>query len=186
MTPSLAFRVHNQFRAAWKFCLSFTKRKWELRDYPVSIREQEVDPAYSGTRLKQHRYMAFIVNWGLPGSGDTQAEALRELETAFETAKRNRPLMPRPGTRVPVQFAAQERVSAHPELAEDFVRRVLELEWAWISDESSLWDFHWDETNDALYAKIEEVYGVDASDIKSAKLSEILDRIAAAQKPAGN
>ena len=94
--------------------------------------------------------------------------------------------MPRPGTRVPVQFAAQERVSAHPELAEDFVRRVLELEWAWISDESSLWDFHWDETNDALYAKIEEVYGVDASDIKSAKLSEILDRIAAAQKPAGN
>jgi hypothetical protein len=185
MAPSLAFRVRNQFRAAWKYCLSFIKREWGLRDYPVSIREHELDPTYSGTRLKQHRYLAFIVNWGLGGAGDTHAEALRELENAFETAKRNRPL-PRPGTRVPVQFATQERVSAHRELAEDFIRRILELEWAWISDESSLWDFHRDETNDALYAKIQEVYGVDVSDIKSARLSEILERIASARKPASN
>jgi hypothetical protein len=186
MAPSLAFRVSNQFRAAWKFCLSFIKREWELRDYPVSTREQEIDSTYSGTRLKQHRYLSFIVNWGLGGAGDTQAEAFRELETAFETAKRNRPFMPRPGTRVPIEFATQERVSAHPELAEDFIRRVLELKWAWISDESSLWDFHKDETNDALYAKIDEVYGVDVSDIKSAKLSEILERIATVRKPEGN
>ncbi|MBZ5549345.1 MAG: hypothetical protein LAO22_15535, partial [Acidobacteriia bacterium] len=76
----------------------------------------------------------------------------------------------------------QERVSAHPELAEDFVYRVLELDWAWISDESSLWDFHRDETNDALISRIKEVYGVDVSDIQSARLSEILERIATRQK----
>ena len=58
------------------------------------------------------------------------------------------------------------------------------MEWAWISDESRLWDFHSEETNDALYAKIEEVYGVNVSDIESAKLSEILERIAMA-KPNG-
>jgi hypothetical protein len=185
MVPSLTFRVRNQFRAAWKFCLSFIKREWEVRDYPVSIREQEIDPTYSGNRLKQRQYLAFIVNWGLAGTGDTQAEAFRELEAAFESAKRNRPVMPRPGTGVPVQFATQERVSADPELAQDFIRRILELEWAWISDESRLWDFHGDETNDALCAKIEEVYGVDVSDIKSAKLSEILERIATARNPTG-
>jgi len=55
---------------------------------------------------------------------------------------------------------------------------VLNLEWAWISDESSLWDFHGDENNEALVARIKEIYGVDVSDIQAAKLSEILERIA--------
>jgi hypothetical protein len=91
--------------------------------------------------------------------------------------------LPRPGTRVPIKFASQERVKAQAELAKDFTQRVLELEWAWISDGSSLWDFHTNESNDALYAKIKEIYGVDVSDIQSARLSEILERIAAEQRP---
>jgi hypothetical protein len=62
------------------------------------------------------------------------------------------------------------------------VHRVLELKWAWISDESSLWDFHQDETNSALISRIKELYDVDVSDIQSARLSEILDRIAAKRK----
>jgi hypothetical protein len=77
----------------------------------------------------------------------------------------------------------QQRVSAHSELADDFTRRVLNLDWAFISDESSLWDFHHAETNESLIARIKEVYGVDVSDIESAKLSEILERIAIAQSP---
>ena len=182
MSLSVPFGVRNQFRAGWKFCLSFTKREWGLHDYPLSIREQEIDPTYTGTRWKQQRYMAFIVNWGMCGAGDTPTEALRGLEAVFETAKRNRPRMPRPGTRVPVQFATQKRVSAHPELAADFIRRILGLEWVWISDESSLWDFHGEDTNDALHAKIKQGYGVDVSDIQSARLWEILERIAASQR----
>jgi hypothetical protein len=55
---------------------------------------------------------------------------------------------------------------------------VLNLDWAFISDESSLWDFHEAKTNEALIARIKEVYGVDVSDIESAKLPEILERIA--------
>ena len=108
---------------------------------------------------------------------------MQELEKrlAAEKVKRanvKKPL-PRPGTHVPIEFASRQRVSADPELAQDFIRRVLNLDWAFISDESSLWDFHHAETNEALIAKIEEVYGVDVSDIESAKLSEILERIAA-------
>jgi len=67
-------------------------------------------------------------------------------------------------------------------LADDFIRRVLQLDWAWVSDESRLWDFHHLETNAAIVAKIREVYGVDVSDIESANLTDILDRIAANQR----
>jgi len=116
------------------------------------------------------------------GSGDTKQEALDELGKRFaaeavERTNAGKPL-PRPGTHVPIEFASRQRVDAHPELAEDFTRRVLNLDWAWISDESSLWDFHSSEDNKALIAKINEVYGVDVSDIESARLSEILERIA--------
>ena len=77
------------------------------------------------------------------------------------------------------EFAPSQRVNAHRKLAEDFTRRVLGLEWAWLSDESSLWDFHTEKTNDALLAKIRDVYGVDVSDISSGRLYEIFERIAA-------
>jgi hypothetical protein len=121
----------------------------------------------------------------MTGGGETKREVLQELEKRFanakvEKAKAKKPL-PRPGVHVPIEFASRQRVSAHPDLAQDFIRRVLDLDWAWISDESSVWDFHHEETNEALIAKIKEVYGVDVSDIESAKLSEILERIATKQ-----
>ena len=78
---------------------------------------------------------------------------------------------------MPIEFAARDRIEQHTELAEDFVKRVLEIEWAWISNESSLGDFHIDETNERLNDKIRQVYGVDVSDISSGNLADILDRI---------
>jgi hypothetical protein len=188
MNSGWTVRLTQQIYASWKLCLSLRKHDWKLNDYPVSIRAQAFNPEYSGARFKQHRYIAYIVNWTLAGFGDTRQEARCELETNFEMArverKRQGKPLPRPGTRAPIEFASQERVSTHPELADDFIGRVLELDWAWISDDSSLWDFHTRETNELLCAKIKEVYGVDVSDLESAKLSEILDRIAASQASA--
>ena len=76
-----------------------------------------------------------------------------------------------------MRFAANERVGRHTVLAKDFVKRVLDVDWAWISDESSLWDFHSDETNENLTGKIRRIYGVDVSDISSGNLADIFDRI---------
>ena len=59
---------------------------------------------------------------------------------------------------------------------------MLNLDWAWVSDESSLWDFHAADDNQALIAKIQEIYGVGVSDIESAKLCEIFKRIAIKQR----
>jgi hypothetical protein len=44
---------------------------------------------------------------------------------------------------------------------------VLNLDWAWISDESSLWDFHASDDNRALIVRISEVYAVNVSNIES-------------------
>ena len=186
MRTDLSVRLKNQLRAACKWSLSLLKRDWELSDYPLVVREHEIDPSYAGSRLKQHRYSAAIVNWWvMSGGGDTEREALQELGKRFASEKIKKASaqspLPRPGTHVPIEFASQQLVNAHPELTQDFIRRVLNLDWAWISDGSSLWDFHHAETNEALIARIREVYDVDVSDIESARISEILERIAAFQ-----
>jgi hypothetical protein len=111
------------------------------------------------------------------GGGNTRLEALEDLRKAFDRFRATRKTLPRPGTKVPIEFAATERVGRHSELAKDFINRVLGLEWAWISDESSLWDFHGDEANKSLTDKIHLVYGVDVSDVPSGNLADIFDRI---------
>ncbi len=173
----------NQIVAFWKRLLSIRKKDWELSDYPVAIREHNFAPHFSSGRFTQHRYVAYIVNWAVTGGGETPEDALQDLQINFQAIKDRRKLEGkptiRPGTNCPIELATQELVSANPKLNEDFIRRVLNLDWAWISDESSLWDFHADDTNEKMWAKILEVYGVDVSDIESAKLPEILNRIAA-------
>ena len=75
-------------------------------------------------------------------------------------------------------FAARKRIDQHPDLEKDFIHRILELPWAFISDESSLWDFHHDLTNEAFVEKIRGVYGIDVSDIRQGNIADILVRIA--------
>lgn len=177
-------RFTDQVHASWKWLLSFRADDWCFEDYPVEVRRQEsdLDSVYKPPRFIQHRYSAYIVNWSLSGGGDTPDEAREKLRESFESVK-SRDLLEgkslvRPGVARPIEFASQVRVSGNEELSEDFIRRVLGLDGAWISDESSLWDFHSDADNEQLYAKIREVYGVDVSDIRSVRLCEIFGRIA--------
>lgn len=176
----------HQTRALWKRSLSYRKKDWQLRDYPIRFRKLKVDPTFDTDRFKQARYVASIINWWvIGGTGETTAEALANLDKTFESEKINRLLdakpMPRPGTHVPLQFASQVGVNKHAALSEDFIRQILDLEWALITDESSLWDFHAQPTNDYLFSKIQAIYGVDVSDIQSGRLTEIFDRIAASR-----
>ena len=116
---------------------------------------------------------------GEPGH---KLEALEKLRESFDAFKTLNGKVPRPGTRVPLEFAESVRVDQHTELAKDFVHRVLEFECAWISDSSSLWDFHGEETNDRLNDKILEIYGVDVSAVPKAMLADIFDKISQQQK----
>jgi len=181
MSFSRTTRAMNKMLASWKWLLSFRKPDWRADDYPIRVTKQEPDAAFSAPRFSQHRYRAYIVNGAIAGSGDTPIEAMAGLKQNFESVTRRRreeglPSI-RPGKNWPVEFASQEKVSADESLSEDFIHKVLGLDWAWISDESSLWDFHTEQTNDLLLTKIRDVYGIDVSDVESARLWEILERI---------
>ena len=181
MSFSRTTRVANRTLAAWKWLLSFTKPEWSVDNYPIRVTRQEPDAAFSAPRFSQHLYRAYIVNAATTGSGNTPIEAMESLRQNFDSVIRRRKeeALPaiRPGSNWPIEFASQEKISGDESVSEDFIQKVLGLDWAWISDESSLWDFHTEQTNDLLIAKIREVYGVDVSDIESARLWEILERI---------
>jgi len=154
------------------------KRDWTMDDYPIRVRFRPVPQVSNTSRMKSLPWTADIINWpGMSGSADTRQGALEELRKNFDRSKATRPTLPRPGTKVPIEFASNELVGQHADLAKDFVKRVLGVDWAWISDDSSLWDFHGEETNESLIKKIRDVYGVDVSDISSGNLAKIFDRI---------
>jgi hypothetical protein len=167
-----------QARAFWALLASAFKREWTMEDYPTRVWLQPVSDPSHNSRLKPLLWTADVINWpGMSASANSRLEAVAELRKKFDRFKATRPSLPRPGTKVPIEFAASERVSQHSELGKDFVKRVLGVDWAWISDESSLWDFHENETNQNLTDKIRNIYGVDVSDISSGNLADIFDRI---------
>ena len=178
------FRARNEVRALLRWCLSFSKKTWTIDDYPLYFCVQYPDPAsiFNTPRFTFHRYMAEVVHWNLTGFGDSKSEAFFDLQKRFQDRLAEGDMLPRPGKIVPVKFTDQSRINAHPMLVDDFIQRVLELEEVWISDESSLWDFHCDDTNERLIKKVYEVYGVKVDDIQSARLCEIFDRIAESQR----
>jgi hypothetical protein len=92
--------------------------------------------------------------------------------------------MPRPGKRVPidVQFATTIRIDANRDLADQFIHEVLGYEWAFISDESNLWDFTSEDSLDPYYLKIRNLYGIDVSGLESGSLAEILETIARSRR----
>jgi hypothetical protein len=168
-----------QALALWKSLLSMFKAEWKLDDYPIRFRSQPATDPPTASRLKALPWVARIINWPvMSGTGDTKSAALAELRLSFERFKETKPSLPRPGTHVPIEFAPSVRVNRHRELARDFTQRILGMEWAWISDGSSLWDFHGEPSNDGLNEKIRQTYGVDVADISSGNLADIFDRIA--------
>ncbi len=182
MAYSRSVLLRNKVLAAHKWVLSFRKTDWDLNDYPVGVAEQKPDPSIDPSRFTMQPYRAYIINWTVIGLGDTPAEAKAKLAENFGKLKAEGQALTRPGRTRPIVLASQEKVCKDEALSEDFIQKVLGLDWAWISDESSLWDFHGERTNDRLYAKIREIYGVDVSDIESGRLWMIFERLEKSQR----
>jgi hypothetical protein len=165
-----------------KYALSFLRSCWSLSDYPIRIRFTKPEPpSFAGPGWKPIAWVAQIEGWLLAGHGDTRKEALSDLARKFEEHKARNFKLPRPGTKVPVTVASTERVSRLEGLANDFLRRIFELdpENCLLTDESSLFDFTFGHSLEPVFAKIQLEFGVDASAIERANVADILERIAA-------
>ena len=71
-------------------------------------------------------------------------------------------------------------VAKYESIALDFFEKILDMNLndCLITDESSLWDFHSESSNDSFHDKILNVYGVDVSGIEKGNLAKIFQRIA--------
>jgi hypothetical protein len=164
-----------------KYALSFFKRHWTLDDYPVRVRFQERDlPSFASSRLEPIPWVAQIEGWLLSGHGGSRGEALADLTRRFEEYRAQHSELPRPGAKVPITFAVTHRISTLQPLADEFLRRIFELDAAdcLITDESSLWDFTFGHSLEPFVERIRQEFGVDVSAVEGANLAEILERIA--------
>ena len=171
---------------AWlKRVLSYRRTTWTIADYPVHLRRQDVGGIESSGRGKPIAWTAQVINWWQKaGHGDTKEEALTNLRNAFENFRNTHDRLPRPGTGAPVEFAPSHLIERHEALARDFLYRVLDLNYdeCFLSDQSSLWDFHDGDSNEALHRKISDVYQIDVSDVEGARLGDIFEKISAHQR----
>ena len=170
----------DQIKAAVKYSLSFLKTKWNLSDYPIRYRYQPGDTTSQMGRLEPIPWTAQVINWWvMAGYGQTKEEAFEDLQRNFEAKRDEVSSLPRPGSKVPIEFAATEQIESYERIAREFLSSILDMDYddCFISDESSLWDFHGEETNDSYYVRIKEIFGVDVSDIEGANLGEIFHRI---------
>ncbi len=82
------------------------------------------------------------------------------------------------------ELASTTEIDKYESIAPDFFEKILDMKRndCLITDESSLWDFHGEMSNDPFYSKILEVYGVDVSDVDKGNLAKIFQIIAEAKR----
>jgi hypothetical protein len=174
----------NRARLAW--AQSFFKPRWRFEDYPVDYIDQGECALNLPERLQHKRWRVDLINWyEVSGVGESKEAALADAKHKFGLLNASGEKMCRPGIgpgsafpkNPAIVFPENQEIDSYPELRDDFICRVLGLEWAWVTDGSSLWDFHSSEDNSEMYLRIGEVYGVDVSDVPNANLTGIFAKI---------
>jgi hypothetical protein len=165
-------------RIAFAWARSFLKRDWTIESYPLRARHFDQSGYTGSERLRPVEWSVRVLRWtGMQGHGATREAASVNLQENFVRFRLRGEPLPRPGSYKPIEFASAEKLEGYREIEEDFVRHILDVEWAFLSDESSLWDFSGDDTLAELYGRISNRYGVDVSGIEGANLVAIFDRI---------
>ena len=160
----------DKLKALYKYASSFYKGTWDLEDYPVRLKQQGRDDP------KIPMWSAQVINWWvLSGLGSTKKEAYESLRESLNAAKESRDCLPRPGTKVPIEFESGDEIDKYWAVASRLIDEVLghNPEDVFVSDGSSLWDFTGEDSLKEYYDKIHQVFGVDVSHIESGNLVEI-------------
>ncbi len=150
-------QILNQVKANYKYLASFFKSDWAFKDYPIKTWRNP------NATQEEIQYGAMFTNWhGLVAHGKTSKEAIGILKQRFIEFKENNTL-PRPGTKVPLQFASTDKITTLEDIAVDFFDKIIEMNYydCFISDRSCLWDFGLD--NEETLKKIKDEYGIEPS-----------------------
>jgi hypothetical protein len=165
-----------KFKAIWKRLLSYTKKNWDIDDYPLRFKKQsDITKQYNVGELKP--WAVQIINWWpMTALGDTKQEAFENLKINFKSYLEQN-IAPRPGTSVPIKYANTSQINELEEIASDFFNKILHMNFynCFISDESSLLDFGKDD-NDTLN-KINETYKIGLAEIGDGNIARILKMI---------
>lgn len=146
-----------QIKAIIKYFLSFFKREWTFKDYPLET--------WSNPNAEQEdiKYGAKFTNWStFVAHGSSVLDAVENLRNnLLAYGKENK--LPRPGRKVPIQFADSGRIEKYENIAVDFFDKIIGINYydCFISDMSSLFDFDLD--NEETMQKIKQEYGIEPS-----------------------
>ncbi len=166
------WRSMNKLISFYKYILSFTKRTWHLKDYPVYFTNQ-LTTSETPDVLP---WVARISNWHLTGLGQSKESAFADLQTKFENY-RNGNALSRPGTKVPLQFSDTGKIDAFGDFAYEFVEETYGVMPFFMSDLTSMSDFGTPEELEEMHAAILKLYSFNSREYESRPLWELLDAI---------
>jgi hypothetical protein len=170
-------KFSHRARAWLAYIRSFFKKNWQLCDYPIHYMPQTHTGPDTPERLR-------VLPW--------RADILAGISQAWETLeKRHTPILNQSSPphekigpscldlvdRFPSRSHQPKEFPSIPISAITLSTKFWHTNGQFLSDESSLWDFHEETDNTALIRKIGVVYGVDVSHISSANIVEILEEI---------
>lgn len=177
----------NNYIKVWiKYCLSYLKKQWFISDYPIRLKRQGEYEEIKNGDIKKYSYVAQIINWyQMAGIGNTTEEAYKNLEENLENYRKKYLILPRPGKKVPVEFASCDEIGKYEKIEKEYFEKVIGMSSydCFTTDETRISDF-WgigiDENT--VIIKTKEIYGLDISNIIEEPLVEILKYISINQK----
>ncbi len=177
--------MNEQLYACWKRILSYTKRNWNIDDYPLRFRHQEM-PSQQYALGEAKEWFVQVINWWtLAGIGNTKEEARQDLINNYRNYLKEY-TAPRPGVRVPVHYADTSRIDALEEIAVGFFEKILHINYynCFISDQSSIFDFGKDEVE--TLRQINTIYKLGLPELGDGNIVRILELIRKNMRSSGN
>ncbi|MCW3074538.1 MAG: hypothetical protein JWP69_1607 [Flaviaesturariibacter sp.] len=165
-----------QVQVLWKRLLSYRKKTWRIDDYPLAYRKQPM-PADTLPEEGYKTWLVQVIRWELMlGLGNTKEEAYHYLESSFNRYSQKKPA-PRPGTKVPIEFASRDKIAALEEIAISFFDEILHLDYyeCLVTDESTLEDFR--KHDDETFQLINAFYHLNLDQSKDGNLVNILTQV---------
>lgn len=165
-----------QLKAVWKNLLSYTKKSWDIDDYPLRYKKQ-ADTNEQNNIGELKPWVIQIINWWtITGLGNTKEEAYQHLKQNFTNYLEHNQA-PRPGTNVPLVFVDSSQIAKLEDVAPDFFEKILDIDYfeCFISDESSLSNFGVDD--EETLDKINSIYNLQLTDLGDGKIVRLLNLI---------